>query len=86
MALVTAYGFDDAILGIACNAHGNYVVVYDRETCIRLLCEQMPYEDAVEYFDFNVESAYVGECTPLFLQYMDRKQIDNLNDQGMFDE
>ena len=27
----------------------------------------MSYEDAVEYFDFNVEQAYVGESTPMFI-------------------
>jgi hypothetical protein len=27
----------------------------------------MPQEDAIEYFDFNVSGAYVGEHTPVFI-------------------
>jgi len=27
----------------------------------------MPEEDAEEFFDFNVQGAYVGEATPVFL-------------------
>ena len=28
----------------------------------------MDYEEAVEFFDFNVTGAYVGENTPVFLE------------------
>ena len=27
----------------------------------------MSYEEAVEYFDFNVEGAYMGEKTPIWV-------------------
>ena len=27
----------------------------------------MPYEEAVEYFEFNVAGAWVGEQTPIFV-------------------
>jgi hypothetical protein len=30
--------------------------------------DSMCYEDAVEYFSFNVEGAYVGEKTPIWCQ------------------
>ena len=29
--------------------------------------EDMSYEEAVEFFEFNVTGAYVGEHTPAFL-------------------
>tara|TARA_R100001510_G_C7582198_1_gene154778 strand:+ start:286 stop:429 length:144 start_codon:yes stop_codon:yes gene_type:complete len=36
--------------------------------CIKkLMKDGMDFEEAVEYFDFNVESAYVGPNTPVFL-------------------
>lgn len=70
--------FDDAILGIG-NQHGrNPVVIYSKKRCIQILTEQFekeecedPYLDAVEYFDYNIGCAYVGENTPIFLEDLD---------------
>jgi len=64
-----ADGFEDAIVGI-CEKFGAVpVVAYDREKCIEILMEQdgMGYEEASEFFEFNVVGAYVGEGTPVFL-------------------
>jgi len=30
----------------------------------------MSYEEAIEYFDFNVTGAYVGEHTPMFIYHV----------------
>jgi hypothetical protein len=64
-----ADGFEDAIVGI-CERFGAVpVVAYDREKCIEILMERdsMDYEEAMEFFGFNVEEAYVGDGTPVFL-------------------
>lgn len=62
-----ADGFDDAILGIAERA-GEHLVAYDIDKCIEVLVGQgMTFEEAREYFDFNVVAAYVGEGTPIFV-------------------
>jgi hypothetical protein len=53
-------GFDSAILGVSDN-FSEPRVVYSRKKCIEILCEEMDYMDAVEYFDFNIAGAYVGE-------------------------
>ena len=68
-----ADGFDDAIMGY--DAAG-YRVVYDYDKCIEILAKDMtnldddddPYMMAVEYFDFNVIGAYMGESTPVFIR------------------
>ena len=67
--LLCADGFDDAILGICERAGSLDVVAYDRNKCIEILVERdgMDYEEAVEYFDFNVVGGYVGERTPVFI-------------------
>ena len=31
----------------------------------------MSYEDAVEFFDYNVAGAYVGESTPIFINNLE---------------
>jgi hypothetical protein len=65
--LLTADGFDAAILGIVELFGQAPRVLYDRTRCIDILCEDgLSREDAEEYFDFNVAGAYVGEHTPAF--------------------
>jgi hypothetical protein len=61
-------GFDGAILGVSDNFR-EPVVVYSRVKCIEILIleHEMDYMEAVEYFDFNVAGAYVGEQTPIIV-------------------
>jgi hypothetical protein len=59
-----ADGFDGAIIGVEPNS---MCLVYCRSKCIEILRKDMSYEEAIEYFDFNVSGAYVGEKTPLFI-------------------
>jgi len=63
-------GLDDAILGVACRAGGDQFFVYSRDVCIKLLMAQsdMTFEDAEEYFEFNVACAWIGDTTPAFLE------------------
>jgi hypothetical protein len=35
------------------------------------LCKELTPEEAVEYFEFNILGAYVGEKTPIFLTFKD---------------
>jgi len=57
-------GFDEAILGI----DATYTrLIYDADKCVKILCEDMGEQEAVEYFEFNVLYAYVGERTPIFI-------------------
>jgi hypothetical protein len=64
VSALTADGFDDAIIGIASER-----VVYSRTKCIEILMKRdgMDYLEAMEYFDFNVEGAYMGEKTPIWV-------------------
>lgn len=64
---ITADGFDAAIIGVTDS--GDVRVVYDYETCIRvLMADDMSEEDAIEHMSFNVMGAYVGEQTPIFIR------------------
>jgi hypothetical protein len=44
------------------------IVAYDYRKVIEIFAEDMEYEEAVEYFDFNVIGAWVGEGTPIFIE------------------
>ena len=64
-----ADGFEDALIGYGTRfVHG--VAVYSTRNCLGILMERdgMTYEEAMEYFTFNVTGAYVGENTPVFLE------------------
>ena len=45
------------------------VAAYDRDRCIDILIKRdgMDYDEAVEFFNFNVIGAWVGEMTPVFM-------------------
>lgn len=61
-----ADGFEDAFVGIATQFNRTFAV-YDRAKCIDILAKDMSHNEAEEYFQFNVEGAYVGENTPAFI-------------------
>ena len=65
-----ADGFEDAIVGVVAGRCAQpTLVVYDAEKCIEILTEttSMSRDEAVEFFEFNIEGAWEGENTPLFL-------------------
>jgi len=70
--LLKADGFDDAILGVV-ERIGTQAICYDQDKVIDILIERdgMTYEEAIEYFEYNIAGAWVGESTPFFLQRMD---------------
>ena len=57
--------FDDAIIGTDCNGK----LVYDINKMIEILVtrDEMSEEDAIEYLDFNILNAYVGDMTPVHI-------------------
>ena len=70
--MLKAEGFDECILGIAEVWDGDERVnriVYDALEMVQLLMERdgMDHDEAVEYFEFNIDGAYVGKHTPVFL-------------------
>lgn len=62
--------FDAAIIGLARRC-GLEAMCYDRNKVIDILIaeEGMDYEEALEHFEYNIAGAYVGEHTPIFLEY-----------------
>ena len=67
--LMFADGFDEAIAGTIWDGERTRVV-YDTELILELLMgrSEMTYEEAVEYFDFNIAGSYMGEYTPFYLE------------------
>jgi hypothetical protein len=70
---LTADGLDEAIIGIVSGAAREPVLLYSEEKVIDILMvrDGMSYEEAVEYYEFNIIGAYMGTGTPLFLMRID---------------
>lgn len=76
-------GFDEAIIGMAERINLGPVVAYDVEKIIEILAkdievdesyltdgesiESVKIEMAFEYFYFNIQGAWMGEHTPIFI-------------------
>lgn len=70
--VMLADGYDDCIIGVVNRIGTPTVVLYDTEKIIMKLMEGgMTYEEAYEFFEFNILGAYVGEYTPAFLEIID---------------
>jgi hypothetical protein len=63
---MVADGFDDAIIGVDDN---NLKIVYDIDKVIDILIKDgMDVDEAIEYYEYNIAGAYVGENTPSFIR------------------
>ena len=60
-----ADGFDDAVIGISYGP--DQVAIYDIGKVVEILSEDMPHEDAVEFFEYNIAGTYLGPKTPMFV-------------------
>ncbi len=71
---LTADGLDAAIIGSEYHTHK---VVYSIERILAILMERdgMTMEEAIEFFDFNIGGAYVGDMTPLYVWSEDNIEI-----------
>ena len=63
-----ADGFEAAFAGTVQVFGKPTLALYDREKCIEILMvrDGMTFDQAVEFFDFNVAGAFMGEHTPAF--------------------
>ena len=66
--VLLADGLEDAFIGVSCG-FGPNKAIYDWDKCVDIFMNRdgMTYEEAVEWIDYNVTGAYVGEQTPEFI-------------------
>ena len=67
---ITVDGFDSAKIGVMSRAGQDDIFVYDYQRCIAILMErdQLSEEDAEEWMEVNVVSAWIGDWTPGFVR------------------
>lgn len=72
-------GADDAILGFIQRCGQPPVAVYDNDRLIaHFMAQGMTFEEAVEWIDYNIIGAWVGEGTPGVLVRATREDLDEL--------
>ena len=60
--------FDAAIVGVTERCGEQPTVCYDLKKILEvLIADGMEYEEALEYYEYNIVGAYMGEQTPTFL-------------------
>ena len=64
MQLLKADGYDEAVIGLDARSGS---LIYSIEMILDILERDMCAEDALEYFEFNILGAYVGEQTPIYM-------------------
>ena len=71
--IILADGLDAAFVGLGYRGGFQPVAVYDRVECIEVLkvAHEMTDDEAEEYFEYNVVGSYVGDRTPMFLEFLD---------------
>ena len=67
--LTTASGLDDAIIGVGVRCGQPPIVVYAVDQIIEILMDRdgMTNAEAVEFFEYNIEGAWVGNATPVWM-------------------
>jgi hypothetical protein len=70
--ILLADGFEEAFMGVVESFGTAPKACYNLEQCLDILMvrDNMTYDEAVEYLNYNVTGAYVGEHTPAFLHAM----------------
>ena len=61
-------GCDDAIVGLGHRCGCDTVVVYDYDKLVDVFMQQgMDEEESIEWIDYNILGAWVGDDTPIIL-------------------
>lgn len=72
--LIFADGFDDAIIGVA-TGFDSQRVVYCYVTMIETMMKEddISYEDALDWIEYNTLGSYVGKNTPIYVMGIDNE-------------
>jgi len=76
--MIQADGFKDALVGIGVRCGQDDILVYDVDKCVEILMEKdnMSFEEATEYLEFNAIGAWAGNQTPVWLYKTDEVLYD----------
>lgn len=70
LALFLEKGFDGAIIGHTQRMNQSSLVTYSVDKIVEIMVERdgMSYEDAIDFFDYNIGGGWLGDGTPMFVR------------------
>lgn len=73
-------GFDNAIIGVGERNNTDSMIVYDYNKMVKILVtrDDMSYEEAEEYIDYNIVGAWIGDTTPIIVT---KKNIEEIEEE-----
>ena len=73
-------GFDNAIVGVGERNNTDSMIVYDYNKMVKILVtrDDMSYEEAEEYIDYNIVGAWIGDTTPIIVT---KKNIEEIEEE-----
>ena len=73
-------GFDNAIIGVGERNSTDSMIVYDYDKMVKVLVtrDDMSYEEAEEYIDYNIVGAWIGDTTPIIVT---KKNIEEIEEE-----
>ena len=73
-------GFDNAIIGVGERNNTDSMIVYDYDKMVKVLVtrDDMSYEEAEEYIEFNIVGAWIGDTTPIIVT---KKNIEEIEEE-----
>ena len=79
--MLKADGFDAAVIGVGYRCGQPPLIIYDAEKCVNILMTEqgMSFDEAQEYFSFNVEGGWHGEHTPIWFYKQSLRDIEELH-------
>tara|TARA_R100000005_G_scaffold82597_1_gene50279 strand:+ start:791 stop:1042 length:252 start_codon:yes stop_codon:yes gene_type:complete len=81
--MIFADGFEKAFLGVGTQFNKKVAVYSSKEVILNLMADSdMTFDEAVEYFYYNIVGSYVGEETPVFLEEMSHKEAERRAERG----
>jgi len=87
--LVKADGLEEAIIGVGSRMNMPDVLIYSYNKCVKIFMEKegWTHEEAIEWMDYNVVGAWVGDTTPIFVHEIPSDQkIDEFLEELGFDQ
>jgi len=75
-----ANGLEGAFVGCAIIHNRPVLAVYDIDKVIDILMQEngLSREEAVEYFEYNIQGAWVGEGTPIFAYKCSLEELEDI--------
>jgi hypothetical protein len=77
-AFLLADGYELAFLGCGYSFNGS-CAIYDMGICLEILMQRdrMTYDEAEEFFEYNVLGAFVGDRMPVFIVQMKDLEVEH---------